>query len=265
MRIAHLSDLHFGEEATGQAAILAADIQAQSPDAVVVSGDLTRRAVNREFAAAIAFLEALGAPLLVVPGNHDIPRFDLFERFLNPRQRWLAARPAGYMDVLELPGLRLIGLDSVSRAQWHLDWAAGAISAQRRARLAAALELPSEYPTLVVCHHPLRHPDWAQARRAPRNAENVVALLHAHGVAGVLCGHLHRPGVTRLSASRSSQNIGSSEGTGPLQIIAPSALSPRGTGAPNGWNLITMKDRELHILLREWVGGAWAARPMHPG
>lgn len=249
-RVAHLSDLHFGEEAPGQAAALAADIHAQAPDAVVVSGDLTRRARPREFAAAVAFLDTLALPLLVVPGNHDIPRDDLFERFFSPRRRWRAARPAGFADVLELPGLRLIGLDSVSRAQWHLDWAAGAIPEPRRTRLAAALALPSPSVTLVVCHHPLRHPAWASARRAPREAEATIALLRARGVAGVLCGHLHRPGLMRLGAD------------GPCQAVAPSALSPRGPGAANGWNLVTLEDGAPRVTLREQGAGGWTARPL---
>jgi len=249
-RIAHLSDLHFGEAAPEQVRALAADIKAQAPEAVVVSGDLTRRAMPGEFVAAIAFLEALEAPLLVVPGNHDIPRFELFERFLHPRQRWLAARPVRLPDVLTLPGLRLIGFDSTSRAQWHLDWAAGAVSEARRGLLDAALSLPGEDVTVVVCHHPLRHPAWAIARRAPRHAETTIALLRSHGVAALLCGHLHRPGVTRLGQG------------GPLQVVAPSALSPRGTGRPNGWNLITAEAAGCSVMLREWVGARWTVQAL---
>ncbi len=252
-RIAHLSDLHFGEEDAAQTRELAEDIRAQALDAVVVSGDLTRRATRGEFAAASQFLEALGAPLLVVPGNHDIPRYDLYDRFFHPRRRWLAARPAAYQDLLELEGLRLIGLDSVSRAQWHLDWAAGAISDARRARLAEALARPAEGATVLVCHHPLRHPPWAQARRAPRNAELTISLLQANDVAAVLCGHLHRPEITELGPA------------GPLQIVAPSALSPRGDGRPNGWVLMTAGPGGLDITLREWREGAWSSRAMASG
>ncbi|MBX9749805.1 MAG: metallophosphoesterase [Roseococcus sp.] len=249
-RIAHLSDLHFGEADPEQALRLAADIRDHAPDAVAVSGDLTRRAETREFAASVAFLESLGAPLLVVPGNHDIPRYDLFARFLHPKRRWFTSRASGFQQHLELPGVRLIGLDTVSRAQWHLDWAAGAIPAHRRAPLGLALGQPTEGLTLLVCHHPLRHPSWAGARRAPRHAEATIALLRASGVAAVLCGHLHRAEMTRLG------------GTGPVQLVAPSGLSPRGSGRPNGWNLITVADGQMGVSLREWAQGAWSAGPL---
>lgn len=249
-RIAHLADLHFGEGDAASSAALAADIRAQAPEAVVVSGDLTRRARSREFSAALAFLEALEAPLLVVPGNHDIPRDDVLARFLHPRRRWHAARSVAWRDVLRLPGLRLIGLDSVSRAQWHLDWAAGAFSVARRAGLEAALALPGEAMTIVACHHPLRHPSWAAGRRVPRHAEEIIALLRAHGVAAVLCGHLHSAALTPLGLD------------GPLQVVAPSALSQRGAGSPNGWNLITTEGGRCSVILRERRGEGWSARPL---
>lgn len=104
--------------------------------------------------------------------------------------------------------------------------------------------------TIVACHHPLRHPAWAAARRVPRHTERTIALLQGHGVAALLCGHLHRAEVTRLGAN------------GPLQVVAPSALSPRGTGWPNGWNLITTEAGQCQVTLREWRDGAWAARPL---
>lgn len=249
-RIAHLADLHFGEGDAAAAAMLAADIRAQAPEAVVVSGDLTRRARPQEFRAALTFLEALQAPLLVVPGNHDIPRDDVLARFLHPRRRWHAARSSAWRDGLMLPGLRLIGLDSVSRAQWHLDWAAGALPASRRAALEAALALPGGAMTIVACHHPLRHPPWAIRRRVPRHAEATITLLRDHGVAALLCGHLHRAVAMRLGVD------------GPLQVVAPSALSPRGAGFANGWNLIKAEAGRCCVILRERGGGGWSARPL---
>lgn len=248
VRLAHVSDLHFGEASPARIAALGDDIRAQAPDAIAISGDLTRRAEREEFEAAFAFLHGLGAPLLVVPGNHDIPRFDLYSRMLHPRRRWLAARPAALPEALELEGLHLIGLDTVSRAQWHLDWAAGAVSEARLRGLEQRLGAARGGLIIVVCHHPLHHEAWAHPRRAPRHARAATSLLRRFEVGAVLCGHLHRADVSKLG-----------EG-GPVQIVAPSALSPRGTGRPNGWNLLTAEGGVLTLETREFGADGWQAR-----
>ncbi|MDB5380085.1 MAG: putative phosphohydrolase [Rubritepida sp.] len=251
-RIAHLSDLHFGEAPQDLVESLAADVIMAQPDAVAVSGDLTRRASRDEFARAFAFLEMLGAPRLVMPGNHDIPQGNLVGRFMHPKRRWQRARPEDSAEELTLDGTRLIGLDTVSRAQWHLDWSAGGIRPERRARLAAQLEAAKGLDVVVVCHHPLRHGAWAISRRAPREAGATIELLRAHGVKAVLCGHLHQPEMMRLDAG------------GPLQVIAASAFSPRGFGAPNGWNLVTVGHGAIRVESRELLADGWHGRELLP-
>lgn len=257
-RVAHLSDLHFGEADPARVAELAADVRAAAPDAVAVSGDLTRRALPAEFEAAFTFLASLEAPLLVVPGNHDIPHGALWERFMAPKRRWHAARvtaPAERLDITggDAPGcgpLRLIGLDTVSRAQWHVDWSAGAVPAHRLGKLAHDLADGAGTPTLLVCHHPLRHAPWARGRRTPRGAGATIELLRAQGVTAVLCGHLHRAEITPLGAD------------GPLQVMAPSAFSPRGTRAVNGWNLIELDGAEMRVCAREVTSHGWQPRAL---
>ena len=86
--VAHLSDLHFGREDPRVVEAVLQDVDAQHPDLVVVSGDLTQRARRGQFQAARAFLDRFKAPVLVVPGNHDIPLFDLARRFFRPLKRY---------------------------------------------------------------------------------------------------------------------------------------------------------------------------------
>jgi len=247
LRIAHLADLHFGEDPPELAARLMADMLNAAPDAVVVSGDLTRRARAAEFRGAFAFLAALGKPLLVVPGNHDIPHGDLWARFTDPRARWRKAA-AGVPRMLALPGLTLIGLDTVSRMQWHLDWSAGAIGEARRTALQAEMEATPGLK-IIVCHHPLQHPPFATFRRPPRGAQRTIALLQGAQVAAVLCGHLHLAQITALGTPA------------PIQVIAPSALSPRGTQS-NGWNLLTLDGPKLRIETRSIEAGIWRSMPL---
>src|SRR3546814_12464457 len=71
--IAHLSDLHFGRIYEPVVTALLADLASAPPNLIVISGDLTQRAKNSQFAAARRFLDALPAPFLVIPGNHDLP------------------------------------------------------------------------------------------------------------------------------------------------------------------------------------------------
>jgi len=77
-RIAHLSDLHFGAVDSKVVAGLAAELRADRPDLVVVSGDLTMGARPAEFRLARAFLDEVGAPALAVPGNHDLTPYRLW-------------------------------------------------------------------------------------------------------------------------------------------------------------------------------------------
>ena len=82
--LVHLSDLHFGAADPSIVAALVRDVAAVRPDAIAVSGDLTQRARRHQFEAARAFLQSLPAPQVVVPGNHDVPLYNLVARFARP-------------------------------------------------------------------------------------------------------------------------------------------------------------------------------------
>jgi 3',5'-cyclic AMP phosphodiesterase CpdA len=86
--VAHLSDLHFGSTDPTVVEAMAAEVGAAEPSIVVVSGDLTQRARKQEFIQARAFLDTLPSPRLVVPGNHDVPLFDLYARVFSPLSRY---------------------------------------------------------------------------------------------------------------------------------------------------------------------------------
>src|SRR5688572_25280089 len=86
--IAHISDLHFCRIEPAVVEALVADLNSNVPDLIAVSGDLTMRARSREYRAARAFFDRLRAPVLAVPGNHDITSYWLHERFLDPLGRW---------------------------------------------------------------------------------------------------------------------------------------------------------------------------------
>ena len=86
-----ISDTHFGTEQAPVVEALATLASQQRPDVVVLSGDITQRARPAQFRAARAFVDRLGAPVLAIPGNHDIPLFDLWARLRRPYARYVAA------------------------------------------------------------------------------------------------------------------------------------------------------------------------------
>lgn len=244
LRLAHLTDLHFGEADPEVAKLLADDVRAAAPDALLVSGDLTRRAEDAEFAAAWAFMRSIGTPVLAVPGNHDIPPRDLWLRFLNPMKRWRRGLPGDAVQELTLAGVSLIGLDTVRRAQWHLDWSAGGVSALQLERLRWTLRRRKEQRCLLVCHHPLQHPAALAWRRLPSRTAELMSLLREEGVEAILSGHLH---VAQVLRGRPRE---------PVQIITPSALSGRGSGQ-RGWSMLTLLDGRLTIHSRVFRDGGW--------
>ena len=80
----HLSDLHFGTEREVCIQAIQQFCQQHRPEAIVVSGDLTQRARFKQFYACRQFLDSLSLPYLVVPGNHDIPLYQVWNRFFSP-------------------------------------------------------------------------------------------------------------------------------------------------------------------------------------
>src|SRR5690606_3679902 len=87
--VLHISDPHFGTERPQVVQALERLAHAQAPALVILSGDVTQRARKVEFKQAGAFMDRLAAPArLVIPGNHDIPLFDLFTRMFRPYARY---------------------------------------------------------------------------------------------------------------------------------------------------------------------------------
>src|SRR4030095_10141040 len=77
----HISDVHFGPPHRPELAEKGlAFVEEHRPAAVVLSGDLTQRAKPKQFQEARRFVDRLPAPTLVVPGNHDVPLYRLWER-----------------------------------------------------------------------------------------------------------------------------------------------------------------------------------------
>ena len=116
-RIALLADLHFGSVPEGLAKQLHADLERLTPDLIVIAGDMTLRSRQREFEEAKVWLETLRAPLLLLPGNHDLPVWNLVERFTRPFARYWRSVGHPLMPVFEDEQVVVVGLNTT--ASWQ--------------------------------------------------------------------------------------------------------------------------------------------------
>ncbi len=243
--IAHLSDLHFGRHDEAAAEGLLADISEAQPDITVVTGDLTQRARHRQFAAARAFLERLPRPVVVIPGNHDVPLYDIVERFLGRLARYRRYISAELQPFFADDEVALLGLNTARSA----SFSNGRISHQQAAALKAVFaEVPAGRLRVLAIHHPLASP-LAAANSAPvgRAAVALEAITEA-GVRLVLSGHHHR--------ARSGEPAGSDlVANGSILFVhAGTAISTRLRGEPNSYNLLRVEATAVTCTVRAFAG-----------
>ncbi len=242
--IAHLSDLHFGTELHDVMEALAADLRDQVPSLVIVSGDLTQRARTRQFAAARRYLDRLPGPQLVVPGNHDIPLFDVARRFCAPLARYRRIIGSDLDPVHADAELFVVGLNTARPFTWQSGRISGRQCDQLRERLARA----GPRRKIVVTHHPFIPPPDDAGIKLIGRAAAAIPLLDGHEVDLLLAGHLHRGygGDIRAHYPAARRSI--------VVAQAGTAFSGRTRNEPNAYNWITIDSRRITVTVRAWTG-----------
>jgi 3',5'-cyclic AMP phosphodiesterase CpdA len=247
LRIAHLSDIHFGLENVAAVAGARDWLSANGPDLCVITGDLTSDGTPEEFAKASAWVASLATPTLVIPGNHDTPYLDLWARLTAPFAAYEAALgPAE--NRLWTDGLhRVAGVNTARGVQFRLNWSKGAISAGQVGRALEKLESPAgEGLRVLACHHPLLEvPDEPMTARV-RGGRAAARRLCAHRIDLVLSGHIHFPSARALPF-----------GDGFTWAVGASTLSTRERGAPAGFNAITVHEERLEVVALAWQESEW--------
>jgi 3',5'-cyclic AMP phosphodiesterase CpdA len=238
--ILQVSDTHFGTEQVSVLEALVALAAQQRPDLVVLSGDITQRAQPVQFRAARSFVDRLGTPCVAVPGNHDIPLFDLWTRFANPYSRYGAAFGDELEPLYESEDLLVLGVNT-TRAWRHVQGELSPTQIERVAeRLARAR--PAQLRVVVV-HQPI----------AVMHDEDRVHLLRGHaqalprwasaGADLVLGGHIHLPYVMPLRQLPRALAV----------VQAGTAVSHRvRPGVPNSVNLLRWQADTTSCVVEQW-------------
>ena len=186
----HISDTHFGTEQAQVVEALVALAAQQRPDVVVLSGDITQRARPAQFRAAKACVERLGAPVLAIPGNHDIALFDLWARLIRPYARFSAVFGADLEPVFTSPDWLVVGVNT-TRARRHRHGEVSAAQIERVTRLLASAS-PRQLRVVVV-HQPVAVPLDGERPNLLRGHAQATRAWAAAGADLVLGGHIHLP------------------------------------------------------------------------
>jgi 3',5'-cyclic AMP phosphodiesterase CpdA len=246
MKIAHISDLHFGCIEPAVADGLKAHLIDAKPDLVVASGDITQSATDPEFRDARAWFDALTLPVMVIPGNHDLPGMDL-TRFINPFARYRHhigrdLEPEFRSDIVHIKGL-----NSARMILPHWNWANGAIS-DRQCRDLGRIFTGSQAPwRMCVVHHPVMNPKEFPLDVALFNRDAFMKTLEALKIDLVLAGHQHHA----YTETRES------DGHATLFLNASTATSQRLRRQPNGFNMLSFTQSSVRVDMLQWTGHAF--------
>jgi 3',5'-cyclic AMP phosphodiesterase CpdA len=253
-RLIHLSDLHFG--AHDEDLVDAVELKADElkPDLVDISGDFTQRARTEQFEEACRFLGRLrekGHEVLGVPGNHDVPLYDVLRRFLSPLTRYRRYIDETLCPFIELPGVAVLGINT-ARSMTFKD---GRISHEQIEFIRESFARGDpELTRVLVTHHPLfAVPVGETVESAVGRSELALDAIEEAGVDLLLAGHAHHASV---------QNAGDlvTRSGGALVIQAGTATSTRVREQSQSFNVIDIADGGLTLAVECWGGAEF--RPM---
>jgi 3',5'-cyclic AMP phosphodiesterase CpdA len=252
LRVFQLSDLHFGTREEPEIEDDLRTLVAETgPELVIASGDLTHRNTTEQHDRAARFLRSLDAPLLVIPGNHDIPRWppSRFTRTFDEFVRvWQETEP-----VYRSEQLVVCGLNSVR--PWKQQ--GGAL---RREQIQRAAEVFRQAPDgalrVVAVHHHLLGAPWRSKKRTIANRSTVLGGLVDAGAELVVSGHVHQ---SSIGERREFEVVGGKVHATTV-VIAPGLGQPRPKrrGEARGLHLIEADDGSLRVLTYAWVAGLGA-------
>jgi 3',5'-cyclic AMP phosphodiesterase CpdA len=251
INLVHLSDLHFGAHDDRLVEALQGRIDELKPDLVVISGDFTQRARTEQFQEACRFLEALrerGHEVLGVPGNHDVPLYDVLRRFLSPLTRYRRYVDETLCPFIELPGVAVLGINTAR----SLTFKDGRISEGQIEFIRETFaRVDPDAVRVLVTHHPLfAIPVGDEIERAVGRHELALDAIEETGVDLLLAGHAHH------AATHHASDLVTRSG-GALVIQAGTATSTRVREQGQSFNTIDIDHGRVGVAVNSWTGSAY--------
>ena len=240
--LVHLSDIHFGTVDPVVLTPLIESVRGIAPHVVVVSGDLTQRARTSEFVEARAFLDRLPRPQIVVPGNHDVPLYNLYGRFVERLDRYHRYITPEIEPAFVDDEIAVLGTNTAR----SLIWKGGRVNAAQIARIKDRLcNIDSRVTKIVVTHHPFDLPQGFSESHLVGGARMAMGHLAESGADLLLAGHMHVSSICRTVLRY--QIAGHSA----LVVQAGTATSTRGRGELNSFNCIRIESGLMTI--ERWI------------
>ncbi len=242
-RLAHISDIHFGAVDLTAAKSLADQINKADVDGVIVTGDLTQSGRKSEFRQAAAYLENFAAPVLVVPGNHDTPVYNLGRRFVDPWGRFRDFIHPDLSPDLTVNDVYIVGLNSARRANLTLDWSLGRLSRRQLNETTLKLRRAGNAALkLVAFHHPVLPGPGRAGMAVINQPARAINAFAAAGADALLTGHAH---VARANLHDANER--------PIIVAAAgTATSTRLRGEAPSYNLLKWNGSELSTAIHRF-------------
>jgi len=253
-RLIHLSDLHFGAHDPILVEAVERRIDEEKPDLVVISGDFTQRARTDQFKDACRFLERLkdaGHEVLGVPGNHDVPLYDVLRRFLSPLTRYRRYIDETLCPFQELKGAAVLGINTAR----SLTFKDGRISREQMDFIRRTFERAPNVPRILVTHHPLFALPVGDGPEVGKEVGRQELALDAIAEAGVdilLAGHNHR------ASTHSAKDLATRAGPA-LVIQAGTATSTRLRDEAQSFNRIDVEGDRVTLRVQTWGGDGFVS------
>jgi 3',5'-cyclic AMP phosphodiesterase CpdA len=244
--VLQISDLHFGTERPPVLRALQTLARDLKPDLLIVSGDITQRARHSQFSDAVKYIDALGiAARVIVPGNHDVPLFNVFARMLHPFRNYRRAFGRELEPEFASHDLLVLGVNS-TRPRRHTQ---GAVSGTQIARVGTRLRMATvRQLRLVVMHHPIYSITASDQDNLVLNHAIATQAWADAGADLILGGHIHLPYVRPLNNDERqlSRDVWS------VQAGTTTSWRVRGD-APNSLNIIrTPKNDDVDAIVERW-------------